>query len=44
MNERLQAWIDKTGDDFTLPKIEVPHIRKSRGNGVYYAPDKKLEY
>ena len=44
LNERLQAWIDKTGDDFTLPKIEVPHIRKSRGNGVYYAPDKKLEY
>lgn len=40
LNERLQAWIDKTGDDFTLPKIEVPHIRKSRGNGVYYAPDK----
>ena len=44
LNERLQVWIDKTGDDFTLPKIEVPHIRESRGNGVYYAPDKKLEY
>lgn len=44
LNKRLQALIDKTGDDFTLPKIEVPHIRKSRGNDVYYAPDKKLEY